>query len=116
MIPWESSLLVLGTVGAVLVVALWVADRRRYAFVICIDHGVPKLRRGNATGAFLDNVAQVCRENGIERGWVGGIRQRLRIRLVFSRSMPAACQQQLRNIWQVIGWGNRRQGAANPRR
>jgi hypothetical protein len=103
----KTSLLVLATVGTVLAAALWCAERLRYAFLLVITGGKVVVRRGKATAAFLEQVRQVCSEHGVRRGWVGGVREARRIRLVFSRSLSPACQQRVRNIWRLIGWGDR---------
>jgi hypothetical protein len=103
----KTSLLVLATVGSVLAAALWYAERLRYAFLLVIAGGKVFVRRGKATAAFLEQVRQVCSEHGVHRGWIGGVREARRIRLVFSRSLSPACQQRVRNIWRLIGWGDR---------
>jgi hypothetical protein len=102
----ETSLLVLATGVFVLGPALWYADRLRYAFVVGIQDGEVRVRRGKVTAAFLDEVRRVCSEHGVRRGWLGGVRQARRIRLDFSASLPLGCRQQLRNVWGLIGWGN----------
>jgi len=102
-----TNLLLLATVGSVLAVALWYAERLRYAFLLSIHSGKVFVRQGKVTAAFLDQVRQLCSEHGISRGWIGGVRERRRIRLVFSRSLPPDCQQRVRNLWGLIGWGDR---------
>jgi hypothetical protein len=103
----DSNLLVLAVVAVVALVAFWLVDRHRYAFIVGIVRGEPRMRRGKATAAFLHQLTQLCREHQVQYGWVGGIQQVVRIRLAFSRSVPPALQQQLRNLWQQVGWGNR---------
>jgi hypothetical protein len=104
----EANLLILATAGGVLVAALWYADRLRYAFLLVISDTTIRVQRGKVTPAFREEVRRVCGEHGVVRGWVGGVRQGGRIRLVFSRSLPPRCQQQLRNVWALAGWGTER--------
>src|SRR4051812_14556696 len=71
----------------------------RCVFVVRIGRAGPRISRGKVTAAFLQDVAEVCREEGVTGGWVGGVRQGRRISLVFSWGFPAACRQRLRNLW-----------------
>ncbi len=102
----EPSLLILATGLAVLAIAVWYADRLRYAFLVGIRDGDAYVRRGRVTPAFLEEVRRACREHGVRRGWLGGVRQARRIRLAFSASLPPGCRQQLRNVWALLGWGS----------
>jgi hypothetical protein len=45
----------------VLLVALWYADRQRYAFVLAIRDGKIDVRRGNATAAFVEEVRRISK-------------------------------------------------------
>ena len=104
----EANILILGTAVAVLVAAAWYADRVRYAFLLVIREDRVSVQRGKATAAFMEEVRHICCEHNIRRGWLGGVRQAQRIRLVFCRSLPPRCQQQIRNVWGLIGWGDAR--------
>jgi len=84
-------------VVAAIVVALW----HRYAFVMRVKRGYPRVIKGKVAGPFLEEVADVCREAGLERGWVGGVRNGKRIVLVFSWHIPASIRQRLRNLWVI---------------
>jgi hypothetical protein len=88
---------------AVLGALIWLVLRPRYLFVIRIEGGVPRVARGQGTRAFLGQVAQACAEAGVAHGWVGAAPQGRRVRLVFSRTIPASCQQRLRNSWSLLG-------------
>ena len=79
----------------------WSLFQPRYRFVIRIEGGRPRIRKGKVTAAFLDHVADVCREHGIARGWIGGLPQDRRIALRFSRHFPPGSQQRLRNEWSA---------------
>jgi hypothetical protein len=115
MVFWETNWLVLATSAAILALALWFANRMRFVFRIAISNGAIQVQQGKVAGPFLDQVRAVCQEHSLTNGWVGGVRQGRRIRLVFASSVPPGCQQQIRNIWAQVGWtlpsaGNQRPG------
>jgi hypothetical protein len=105
-------LLILAAATGVLLPAIWYGDRLRYVFLLVLKEQIVQVQRGKVTAAFLEEVQRVCREQGGLRGWIGAVPQGGRLRLVFSRSVPPACQQQLRNIWGLIGWGTGRRPAS----
>jgi Protein of unknown function (DUF3634) len=84
--------------AAVIALVYW-ALQPRYVFLIRIDAGAVRLAKGKATPEFLSEVGDACSRAGVRRGWVGGVARGKRVKLAFSRSIPAACQQQLRNVW-----------------
>jgi hypothetical protein len=96
---WVVRALVIGFVAWM----IWSVLQPRYAFEIRVEGGQPRVRKGKVTGAFLGRVAEVCREAGIDRGWIGGIRHRRRTALRFSRNFSPGLQQRLRNEWQSAG-------------
>jgi hypothetical protein len=98
------ELLIKVVVVAFAVAAFWLAFRPRYVFRIRIEAGVPGVASGKVTAAFLLEIAEVCRQLGVRRGWVGGVRRGRKIVLAFSRGMPPAAQQRLRNLWTLKGW------------
>jgi hypothetical protein len=98
-----ADLLVKLVIVALLVGALLWLLRTRYTFVVRIEDGSPRLAQGRVTPAFLAEVGEVCSRAAVTRGWVGGIPMRKQVRLVFSRSIPEACRQQLRNAWMLHG-------------
>jgi hypothetical protein len=81
----------------------WLAFQPRYVFLLRIERGEPRVAKGKVTPAFLREVSDTYRRAGVTHGWVGGVRRGKRIALVFSRSLPSSCQQQLRNQWVVEG-------------
>jgi uncharacterized protein DUF3634 len=81
--------------------AAWMILEARYVFLIRVESGQPRLRKGWVTAAFLAQVAEACATGGVERGWVGGVRAGRRTALQFSRSFPPGVRQQLRNEWQM---------------
>jgi hypothetical protein len=93
------------TILAVLVTfALWLTFRHRYAFVVWVGPGGPRVVRGKVTPVFLQLIADVCVQNDVRCGIVRGVWRGRRIALSFSRTLPTGCQQQLRNLWALHGW------------
>jgi hypothetical protein len=75
----------------------------RFVLKIRIHGGRPSVRRGKVTQAFLARVADACREGGVARGWIVGVKNGKRISLRFSGSFPRALRQRLRNEWTLAG-------------
>jgi hypothetical protein len=103
----EVSLVdVLLTLGLAALVAwgLWSAFRPRPVFVVRIKDGVPRPAKGTVTQAFVHQIGETCRRHHVQQGVVRGVNQGRRIALSFSRGIPPACQQQLRNLWTLTGW------------
>jgi hypothetical protein len=98
MMEWSIKLLV----AAAVVWAIWAFLQPRFVFRIRIESSRPRVCGGKVTGSFLDRIAEVCREHGISRGWIGGVSHGKRIALRFSRQFPPASRQRLRNEWQVM--------------
>jgi hypothetical protein len=71
---------------------VWHLVRTRYAFVVRIRGGVPRLVKGKVTAAFLQALGQVCTESAIRDGWVRGVCRGQEIGLVFSRHIPPPIQ------------------------
>jgi hypothetical protein len=94
-----AKLVVVGLVAA----ALWWACQPRFVFLVRIKYGEQHVARGKVTRAFLQQVAEVCGAAGVKRGWVGGVQRGKHTTLLFSRSIPAPCRQQLRNRWALDG-------------
>jgi Protein of unknown function (DUF3634) len=93
------KLLIVGLV----VVALWRLLQPRYAFVIRIAGGQARVRRGKVTPIFLQQILEACEQAGVASGWVSGTQRGKRMVLVFSRNIPAGCQQRIRNAWVAGG-------------
>jgi hypothetical protein len=98
--------------GLALVVAwgVWSACQPRPIFVVRVQDGIPRVVRGKVTQAFLHQIGETCDRHGVTHGVVRGVANGSRIALTFSADIPAACRQQLRNIWNLSGWsaGSRR--------
>jgi hypothetical protein len=59
----------------------------------------------NAPGAaaLLRQAEESCQEHGVRHGEVYGRLWGRRVRLSFSRGIPSACRQRLRNVWPLHG-------------
>lgn len=74
----------------------WCLDPPRPGFdtLISIDHGEAVLKRGHVRPPVLADVRALVSNGRIRKGWIG-ITYR---RVVFSRSIPKALRQKLRNV------------------
>ncbi len=79
------------------------ACRPRYAFVVRLERGEPRVASGEVTAAFLEEVREVCQQARQMSGWLGGVRQGHRIKLTFSHGIPPPLRQRLRNVWMLHG-------------
>jgi hypothetical protein len=97
----EFILQLVAVAVALVVVAgiLHAAFGQRYRFVVSVDHGEPRVTKGKVHADFVASIREICREYGIRSGWIGGVTQGKAIALRFSRSIPYAGQQRLRNVW-----------------
>jgi hypothetical protein len=102
-LPVEQTLLTLAAVGGVALVA-WLVAKPPALFVVRVRDGNPRATRGKVTDAFLAAVADLLREYGVQSGEIHGVARGRRIALWFSRELPAAFCQRLRNWWAVSGW------------
>jgi hypothetical protein len=84
---------------AILVAVAWFVLAPDFAFRIRISKGSLRLAKGTVPRDFLDQASAICRQWNIKRGWIGGVRRERRVTLVFSRSVPPGCRQQIRNLW-----------------
>src|SRR5438270_7188611 len=96
-----ETLAAVGVVAAAVVAVAWLAANAPYVFWVKIRNGVPTVGRGKVARPFLQDLADVLGEYPVERGWVGGVRRGLHVRLEFSRSIPEPCRQRLRNLWNA---------------
>ena len=81
----------------------WSLLQGRYAFMIRIRDGRAHLNKGTVTQAFLVRVAEACKSEGVEHGWVGGVRRGPYTTLRFSRNFSPGLRQRLRNEWLDVG-------------
>jgi hypothetical protein len=89
------------TLVGLTIVAFYFALQPRYLFMVRIEEGVPRVAKGKVSPAFLAEISEVCAQAKVPRGWVGGLRRGKRVVLAFSRTIPAAVQQRLRNLWML---------------
>jgi hypothetical protein len=87
--------------------AFWLALQPRSLFVVRLADGVVTATKGVVTGAFLEQVQEVCGRHAVQRCTVRGVVRGGRISLQFSSGLPLAGQQQLRNWWAISGWSAR---------
>jgi hypothetical protein len=79
----------------------WFFLQPRFEFQVQIVRAAPSVTKGSVAPEFLVALDQVCREHDIHTGWLGGVRRRGRVALVFSPQFPASAQQRLRNAWTL---------------
>jgi hypothetical protein len=96
----EYAVLALLVVLAVVVVS-WQVTTRRRVFVIQIRKGVPFLKRGKVTQAFVVELADVLGRHGVRHGAIYGVPKAGRVALGFSRAIPPSVRQSLRNVWSM---------------
>lgn len=80
---------------------IYYALQPRYLFLVKINDGALQVTRGKLPANFLAEMDEAVTRNGVRHGWVGGISRGNKIGLAFSRSIPAPCRQQLRNLWAM---------------
>jgi len=94
-----SKLLVI----AVVVGILWLLLRPQYRFVIEVRRGQARLRRGRAAAAFLREIEDVFRDQGLDSGSVMALPRGRELVLRFSRQVPESCRQRIRNLHRLHG-------------
>jgi hypothetical protein len=99
--PTTRELLLIGAVLAGFGVLVWLAFRGRYVFVVTIDRGAARLRRGKLAPSILAEMTDICSRCRVTRGVIRGFRAQNLIRLMFSSDIPADCCQQIRNMWTL---------------
>jgi hypothetical protein len=97
--PLIGRLVVLALVAG----ALWLFLRPRYLFVIDVQDGQARLRKGKATFLFVREVEEIFRDQAVESGSVRGLAAGKGVVLRFSRQVPESCRQRIRNLSQVHG-------------
>ena len=88
-------------VVAVAVFVFWRLWRSGYEFVVRVDGGHPTVVRGKVPGWFLADIQDICARNGLANVTIRGMRRGSRVSLSFSREVPRASRQQLRNLWTL---------------
>lgn len=66
------------------------------------------LVQGKLTDSCVREFAMILKEHAVREGWIRGIKSGGHVRLEFSKSIPSAARQRLRNVWSVwaskCGW------------
>jgi Protein of unknown function (DUF3634) len=96
----EYAVLAVVIVLVGVVISQQVTARRR-VFVIQIRNGVPILKRGKLAQAFVVELADVLNRHRIRKGAIYGVPKAGRVSLRFSRTIPQAARQSLRNVWSM---------------
>jgi len=81
----------------------WQVSARRRVFVIRVRNRVPFLTTGKVSQAFVVELADVLQRHGVRGGSIYGVRRRGAVMLGFSRDIPQAARQALRNVWAMHG-------------
>src|SRR5262245_57984739 len=82
-------------------VAVWQATTRGRVFVIRVRDGIPRLARGKVSPTFVAEIGAVLSRFRVRRGTIFGVSKRKMVSLGFSRSIPNASRQALRNVWSM---------------
>jgi hypothetical protein len=93
-------------VGVLVLLAVlfsWRVSASGRVFVIRVRARVPFLVRGKVSQAFVAELAEVLQRHAVRRGTIYGVRRRGTVGLNFSRGIPAAARQSLRNVWAMHG-------------
>jgi hypothetical protein len=92
---WALLAAVVALIGGVVLVA----RPGQQLFVVRINGGTAKVVEGKLTAAFVEELAECCREAGVPDGEVVGQGTPWGVRLSFSASFPPGVRQRLRNLW-----------------
>lgn len=93
--------------GTILILGLitggaWIALSPPLVFKIRITNGTLRVTKGKVGHGCLQEFGEIVRREEIPRGWIGGVKRGRRLTLVFSRSIPPGCRQQIRNLWTNV--------------
>jgi hypothetical protein len=90
-------------VALVIVVVVFVglafAVRPRPRLIIRIQTDMHPEVRGPVPLELVELIRELCQEMGIAKGEIRGFERSRRIDLDFSRSIPSAFRQRVRNVW-----------------
>ena len=94
-------------VVALAIAIVWALLKPRTVFVVRVTDGKGTAVRGTVSAPFIAEVRETCDRHGVRSATVRGTARGQRIALEFSREIPAAGRQQLRNWWANSGWSTR---------
>lgn len=89
----------LGILAAMAVVLVLFLRHVRVRFVVDLDGGKARVRRGDPPAAFVRGCSEVARLYRLSSGRIFGIRSGNGIELRFSKEIPDRAHQPLRNMW-----------------
>ncbi|MFO8005845.1 DUF3634 family protein [Thioalkalivibrio sp.] len=89
----------LGILAAMAVVLVLFLRHVRVRFVIDLNGGKARVRRGDPPAAFVRGCSEVARLYRLSSGRIFGIRSGNGIELRFSKEIPDRAHQPLRNMW-----------------
>lgn len=88
---------------ALAVLFSWRVTAHGRVFVIRVRNRVPFLAKGKVSQTFVAELAEVLVSHEVRRGSIYGARRRGTVSLGFSRDIPPAARQALRNVWAMHG-------------
>jgi hypothetical protein len=94
---------IVGVLVLLAVVFSWRVSARGRVFDIRVRGRVPFLVRGKVSQAFIAELTEILQRHGVRRGRIYGARRRGTVGLGFSRGIPPAARQALRNVWTLHG-------------
>lgn len=98
-------LTLLGLSAAMVVVLVLFLRHVRVRFVIDLDGGSARVRRGDPPAAFVRGCSDVARIYRVQMGQIFGVRTGTGVELRFSKEIPVRAHQPLRNVWVPPGSG-----------
>jgi len=93
-------LTLLGLTGAMIVLLVFFLRHVRVRFVIDLDGGKARVRRGDPPAAFVRGCSDVARLYRLQTGRIFGIRTGNGIEIRFSKDIPGRARQPVRNMWE----------------
>jgi hypothetical protein len=100
----QTETLVVVSIAGAVAWALWRTSRTRPVFRVRLAAGQASAIDGMVTPAFLVRLREIAAAHHLLDAEVAGFAHEGVIRLYFSRGVPAAARQQLRNWWAMHGW------------
>lgn len=92
-------LTLLGLSGAMILLLVAFVRHTRVRFIIELEGGAARLRRGDPPSAFVRACSDVARLHRIASGRIVGVRTGSGIALQFSADIPSRAHQAFRNVW-----------------
>ena len=92
-------LTLLGLTGAMIVLLVLFLRHVRVRFIIDLDGGQARVRRGDPPAAFVRGCSDVARMYRVQVGRILGVRTGNGVELRFSKEIPERAHQPFRNIW-----------------